>query len=74
MVALEQSLRPPAVPAVNLLLAGSEFLGDGLGLQEYGGYQGLWGTCCLPASTNIFQYLKTWFVCMEVARPDLCSE
>lgn len=31
MVALEQSLRPPAVPAVNLLLAGSEFLGRWIG-------------------------------------------
>lgn len=26
--------KAPAVPAVNLLLAGSEFLGDGLGLSR----------------------------------------
>ena len=34
MAALEQSLRPPAVPTVNLLLDGYDFLGDGLGMQE----------------------------------------
>ena len=71
-MALERSLRPPAGPTVNLLLAGSEFLGDGLGLQ--GGYQGLSGTCCLPTSTNKFQYLKNCYVYMKVAKSNLCSE